>query len=330
MKKNSNIFLILVLALIAGSEAALLNLSLKQRQILKAQISETSKEREYFKEQLNMAGQLIGFLKESLEAKKEEVLKEQVKVKNLKEELIKAKEDIDGITQELNLIKDLKVETENRLQLTLKKFEDLKRPKLLPLRERIVELTKSLNKKNKDILELKKKLNESEKTYSVLAENNKSLAEGIKGLESVRLKLSGELQDARNQLLKQTEIINEQSRNLQELNMANQEFKKQITQLSEVLIRRELELTSREKEVETFKGKVSELAAKRADLESQLSTTQNEQKKAISLLTEVASINAALEEKLAQFSPTSSKKDEKEITEELKRKVEVILNSKNP
>lgn len=316
MKKNTRIFLITVLILIAGYEAALL----KQRQ---NQLSKISRE-------LNEANQLIQSLSDSLEAKKEEALREQARAENLTEELLKAKEDINGLTKELTLIKDLKAKTENELQFTLKKFKDFKREKQRPLRKRIIELAGSLRKKNREILELKKKLNESEKTCSVLAENNRYLAQGTRELDSARLKLFNELQDAKNQLLKQTEKINEQSRTFEELNIANQEFRKQVVQLSSVLTKRELELVNREKETEDLKGKISDLDSKKVDLENQLSLVQNEQKRAVGVLNEVMQLNTMLQEKLTQFSSPLNEKGEKEKTEELKRKVEVILNSKNP
>jgi chromosome segregation ATPase len=258
------------------------------------------------------------------------VLKEQARAESLTEELLKAKEDINGLTEELNLTKDLKAKTEDELQLTLKKFKDFKRAKQMPLRKRIIELTSSLRKKNREALELKKKLEVSEKTCSVLAENNRYLAQGTKELDSARLRLFNELQDARNQLLKQTEKINEQSRTFEELNIANQEFRKQVAQLSGILTKRELELASREKETEEIKAKISDLEAKRADLENQLSAVGNEQKRAVDVLNEVMQLNTTLQEKLTQFSQPLKEREEKEKAEELKRKVEVILNSENP
>ena len=316
MKKNTRIFLIMVLVLTVVSEAAFL----KQR---RNQLSKISRE-------LNEANQRIQSLSDSLEAKKEEALREQARAENLTEELLKAKEDINGLTKEVILIKDLKAKTEDELRLTLKKFKDFKRAKQRPLRERIIELASSLRKKNREILELKKKLNESGKTCSVLAENNRYLAQGTKELDSARLKLFNELQEARDQLLKQSEKINEQSRTFEELNIANQEFRKQVTQLSSVLTKRELELANREKETEDLKGKISDLDSKKVDLENQLSAVQNEQKRAVGVLNEVMQLNETLQEKLTQFSQPLKEKEEKEKTEELKRKVEVILDSKNP
>jgi len=315
MKRNIYI-LITVLVLIAISEAALL----KQRQ---NQLSKISRE-------LNKANQLIQSLSDSLEAKKEEALREQARAENLTEELLKAKEDINGLTKEVTLIKDLKAKTEDKLRLTLKKYKDFKRAKQRPLRKRIIELTRSLSKTNREFREVKKKLEVSEKTCSVLAENNRYLAQGTKELDSARLKLFNELQDAKNQLLKQTEKINEQTKSFEEVNISNQGFRKQLAQLSEVLTKRELELVNQEKGVEELKGKISDLDSKKVDLENQLSAVQNEQKRAVGVLNEVMQLNETLQEKLTQFSQPLKEKEEKEKTEELKRKVEVILNSENP
>lgn len=327
MQRDIKVFLIGVLALIAGYSAYQLNLSLKQTRLLKIQISQIQKEKEHFQEELKKSEQMIESLKESLEVKTKLAFEEQAKAKNLETQLLKTKEDLNKLTAELDLIRKEKLNTEISLEATLKKPKEIKRSKQLPLRKKIAQLTKSLSSKDKEFAELKKRLDTSEKTYLVLAESNKSLAEGAKDLESIRLKLFNELQDARSQLLNQTERLNEQIRNFEQVNMANQEFRKQITVFSEVLVRRELDLVSREKEVEELKRRVTELDSKRADLESRLSIAKAEQAKTIRLLTEVAQLNAALEEKLGSFLQTP---DEKGKAEELKRKVEVILSPQKP
>lgn len=327
MRRN---ILITVLVLAVFFQAALINSNLKQKQVLEMRVSEVSQERSNLTEKLNQAQELINSLEKSLSVRKEELLKEQAEAKNLKEELINAKEDINELTQEINSVKNLKAEREEELRVALEKFEEFKRSKQLPMKERITELFKSLKTRNKELAALKHRLAASEKTCFVLAENNKSLVEGSKELEPVRLKLFDELQDARNQLLKQGEKLIEQGRLLEELNTINQGFKEQVERFSEVLTKRELELAGREKEGMDLKRKVLDLESKRADLESQLSAFQNEQKRTVNLLNEVTQLNTALQEKLTQFSSLPKEEGGKEKTEDLKRKVEVILNSTTP
>ncbi len=285
MQRNIKGFLIGVLVLIVSYATYQLSSSLKQNRVLKNRISQIQKENEYFQEELNEAGQMIESLKASLAVKTKQALEEQDKAKNLEGRLLKSKEEINKLTEELNLVKNKKKFTEDRLQAAVKKIQDLKNSKRLSrLKKRLTQLSKSLGQKSKELAKLEKKLNTLEKTNLALSETNKSLVEKIKELEQVKVE--------------------------------------QITQFSAILTERELGLQAKQKEAETLRGEVSNLQARLLDLESQLSEARAEQEKTIRLLTEAAQLNAALEEKLGSFLQPQ---DAKEKAEELKRKVEVFM-----
>lgn len=327
---NTRIILIVVLALLVIYEAFQLNLSSRQMDVLNSHVSSLSGERESYRFQLDKSHELADDLEGMIREKEEQIVKTAAELQDLRVKLAGAADEAGNLTGKLQSAEEAKADLEEKLKSAQKELKNSKRAQRQAIKEKTVQLSASLRASNSQLAEIKKRLDTAEKTCQMLVTNNQTLAESNRELESTRLKLSEEYQDARDQLVKLSQELGAQNKSLEDANVSNQALRKQVEQLSGVLTKRELELASREEEVKDLKDKATGLETKKSELETKLAAIQEQQKKAANLFSEVMQINASLEDKLNQFSSPEKEEGEKEETENLKRKVEVILNTDNP
>jgi len=330
MKIHIRIFAIVVLILIVGVEAFFLTMILEEQKILKNQISLVKEERDHFKRSFSESDSMIQSLKVNLKMQKEKTLDFAAKVRELETELSGIKGQIDSLSGNLVMIKDFKQDTEDRLHATLKELDILKTTKQFPIQDELVELKGSLAAKNEELVDLKKKINDLQNSSESLAKANKSLQDKLEGVEPKRKKVYSELKEAKAKLLAQQEKLIAQQRELKDLSSVNKELEEKVGRLSQIVAKKEVELSVLEEERDKLQRDLSELQLKQVDLETQLRKAKLEEERAVKLLNEIAQLNSMAEQMLGEFSKAGQDKEKAEelkrkLTEELKRKVEVIL-----
>ena len=374
MKNKVSVFLIgvVIIVAIAGYAAYQLNLSIKEKKILKTQLEKILKQREQLQSRLKEARDIVSPLKEeniglkkSLEKKekqeiklKEQATQAQTDAQNFKEKLIETKTGIKELKKELKQVlfekqslekKDLKINrslenttkklmrSQKNLKLLKQKLSRIKSREISPLKRESVRLAKSLKAKDNEFAILEWQLEDVTEKYITLGSANKFLEKQIEQLDTERFSLQGQIDKADEQLSRESELANltkanqkeklrQQKLHLEKIDARYNEQKLRISQFTNILVQKELELDVGQKKISSLKDEISNLQSKLAALEMELSAAGEHQKKIIGYFSDLTDLNTALQGRLNELSNVLSEESlDKEKAEELKHKIEVIL-----
>lgn len=257
-----------------------------------------------------------------------------------------AKEGFEGAEGQLKIAKEPQAGTkELRIQITR-------------LSEIIANKELELGRIRKESKDINERLLNAQARVSVLERNltdNQIDKDKIKQLEAEKFNSQSRLREIQDELAKKTELADSLQKNLNYLNQQlgrKEEEKKdyetklsrsaelealynnlrtQVLQLSEFVNTKDRELEQRRNEVESLKEELAKLKSESLKLEKELTEARERQKKTLDDLSVTLKLNAALQERISGGLSSSGQPDlrEKEKTEELKRKIEVILSTEN-
>ncbi|MBU1998827.1 MAG: hypothetical protein ABIG46_08990 [Candidatus Omnitrophota bacterium] len=230
-------------------------------------------------------------------------------------------------------------------------------------RQQMSRLSEIIANKELDLDKTRKELKEAGERIaglqSKIAHLEKSLSdsqvdrEKLKNIEMERVTFQRQIKEMEVEAKKKSELADSMQKNLNYLNeqlVRKDEEKKQlelkvsrlaeteglynsmrvqVLQLSEYINAKDRELEQRRRDIDLLKDEISTLKAQSVVLDKELSETRDRQKKTIDDLSVTLKLNSALQEKIAFGQDIDSRENlkEKEKTDELKRKIEVILST---
>ncbi|MFA6216211.1 MAG: hypothetical protein WDL87_00955 [Candidatus Omnitrophota bacterium] len=249
-------------------------------------------------------------------------------VRQLADIMIRKELELDKVKTELSLSKDKMLslqnkvgELENNQKASLdnkEKVRDLETQKL-SLQAQLNDAQSALVKKEEISTSLQKNLDYLSQQILRKEEEKRSLENNLAAIQASKAST-------------QEELAKQQS-HVDEVNLLYNSLRSQITQLTQLLNDKEAELKQKNRELGSLRQEIAGLRVRSEKLQEELAATRDLQKKTIDDLASAVRINALLQNKIntnsyGNESPDIFSKD-KQDAEELKRKIEVILEPAN-
>jgi len=115
----------------------------------------------------------------------------------------------------------------------------------------------------------------------------------------------------------------------EEINTLYSSLRAQVSEVSGVLAQKELDLDQKRKEIASLSDELAAFKTRSSNLEKELNDTKDRQRKTLDDLAQAIKLNAALQDRILEVSKyigsTQDPTDAKKKADELKRKIEVIL-----
>ncbi len=227
-----------------------------------------------------------------------------------------------------------------------RKYEDIKAD--------LDQLSRILIKKEIEIDSVKRDAMSAKEELIVLQtklsgmQDSRANQEKLKDLEKQKLILQSQLNQLQQELSKKNELVESLHKNIdslamqkgeldkekrrsEETNMMYNSLKGQISQFSDAISLKEAEIENKRRDILSLREELSSLKSRSAQLENDLSEAKEAQKKLMGDLSAAVRINSVLQERIRSVPsgedsvyPLSSPEDKKKA-DELKRKIEVIL-----
>lgn len=193
-----------------------------------------------------------------------------------------------------------------------------------------LEIEKPALTKNAD--EVNKQLSLQNELISSLRNNIQSLTDSAAQKEDKMNTLEAEI--VRLNLTKNSleESLRQKERLSKDVSLRYDNQNQKVTELANILTQKELEVFNKAKSIASLKNEIYELQAKSHSLETELNAARERQKKIIANLNELAKLSNALQSSLGETyeAPAGNGLTDKEKAEDLKRRVEIILESDEP
>jgi chromosome segregation ATPase len=245
------------------------------------------------------------------------------------------KEQLDRLSGIL-IKKELEMDSAKRESLEVK-------DKLATLQSKLAGMDQelSINRKNSaEVKELERqritldgRLNELQQILAKKSELVESLQKNLEYLTTQLAKKEQEFKSIESKFATvdntTKDEVEKQKARFEEINMLYNSLKMQVTQFSDALNQKELELEQRSKESDSLKEEFVRLQLRYESLEKELADARERQRKTLDDLVAAVKLNTVLQERIMGIPPgketSRSVSEQQKKAEELKRKIEVIL-----
>lgn len=326
MFRKGAVFLITLLLAGAVYNVFLSNKISAGKNEFKSNISDVSREKESFQTELWRAQQVIKSLNTALKQKEEIIRAELERGRVLTYALQKNERELNEAAGELRQVREDKESVESDLDVVLEAASrGGSSAKVSALKKKVTMLKRALKDSRREYARSQKELKRFKKSNISLVSSNNSLKLKIADSRPMKIRLINELKDVKDDLTRQTELLQQQQEELRDMGLLNKEIKDHARQLSELLVKKELLSDSREKELGAARDEIAGLNEKVLSLQDQLRQSNLEYERTAKLLNEINEISKKAGGQLEEVS--EDKEDSgKQQAQELKRKVEVLLS----
>ncbi len=294
------------------------------------------------------------FLEESLKSAKEEIARQNATVsalsaakEKLNLELNSANSLYENAKAQINKVSDILIKKEIEADKARKESADLKE-KFTELQVKLADSERMLSDSGagpakikelqEKILSLQPRLTEVQELLDKKTEMVQTLEKNLESLNHQLTKKEEEKKALENKLSQVTTLkdasqdeLTRQKQNFEDVSVLYNNLKAQMAQISDLLTQKEIDLDQKRREISALNDEVANLRKRVASVENELTETKDRQKKTIDDLAQAVRLNSALQERIIGVSASldasvpAAVAKEKKTAEELKKKVEVIL-----
>jgi chromosome segregation ATPase len=231
------------------------------------------------------------------------VVKKELELETARKESLSAQEKAFALQAKITNLENL---VQGR-QATQEQVRDIEN-KRLALESQLTDVQAALRKKNELAETLQQNIEYLNKQVSAKDEERKAIDAKLAGLESNT----------------KQDIEKERAR-YEEVNVLYSSLKTQVTQFTEALAQKQTALEKRNEEIFNLRQEVASLKSKTQIFETELADAKDRQRKTLDDLIAAVRLNTALQERIIGGSVSQIDSQEKNKAEELKKKIEVIL-----
>ncbi len=323
MSGKNSILAVTALFILVVLEAYFLQESFREKNELKTEFSRLLERKNMIQQEFWGAEQMLESARASMREKSDLLSREQAVTRSLRQQLKRGDQEYGNMLDEILRVSREKEELEADFEDARAELDKFKQEKPSALRTRLNDLQKELSESRKTIAMNERELKKINRQNREFSEEKASLKLKAESAESERRKLYAAVQNSRQELQKQTDMLGARQKELLDMETMNKELKKHADQISVLLVKKELEFDDRGKDLQAARAEIAGLSSRIADVEGQLAQARSELEKTTGLLMDVTELSAGLEEKLNPYVQT---KKDRNKADELKRKVEVLMS----
>ena len=316
---------------------------------LTTRLQNTTKEYIRTMEELKTAQDLVAKLNKGFSPDKKKLDDANKAIEDKNKELARQKTELDGLKESSQgllasnkamekRIKDLE-SSRGAIQENVESLQGELGAREAPakqLQSTIASLRGELSQREERIAELEDKLSQQAANIgrsSPVAGDKKSaeIKAEMERLSGILIRKEFEIDSVKKEALAEKAELDKEKKRNENSNAMYDNLKAQISQFSDAISVREAEIEGKRREIDSLKAEIDGLKTRSAQLESDLLESKESQKKILGDLSAAVRLNSVLQERIRSASsglepayPQSSSEDRRRA-DELKRKVEVIL-----